>query len=1511
MRFLHDERVEDDEEPEEVELHSGAESELDVGRFTDLFLQTQLSEDKLQKRLLAMAREAKTLEEEQGINVLYLALGFLRWFEDEKSDLVRQAPLILVPVALKRNDLTSLYEVSFRGEDILTNEPLKHRLNDDFGIKLPEIPDDEDWDPASYFDGVQRSVSGKSRWSIDIDGIQLGFFSFAKLLMVKDLQPDNWPEERVLDHALIRGLLSDGFEHSGDDFPEGENLDTLFAPADLIQVVDADSSQTLVIESVRKGRNLVVQGPPGTGKSQTITNIIAAAAYDGKSVLFMAEKMAALNVVHDRLRKSGLSELCLELHSRQANKKLVLQELARTLNAPAATPANSNGVEELTQLRDKLNAVASVMHKLIGATGTTPYRVISTLVRLQEAGFSPPDISIRDIQNWPYERRNIAIDAVDALARITQKAGRREEHPFNGVHNPHVLPTDLPRLKQRLDRLLQKIDRASEATAKVARSVHVDEEIDDALTRQLSQVLSHISQLSINGQPFAAAIAKHGGIDAARGLAEIGTRYGEKARASGDAFVDAAIEMPISHLRQPLATGLTFLGRLRGPYRRASAELQSLIRIGMPGRAEERIALVDKLFDLQKAVNDLRSNDAVGAELLGSLWQNERTDFAELAAAADWLQQLTQLATQVQPFVAIRLRRYEPEKLKQLGDHLSRLSEELRSEANTILESLKLDICEAFGRDKLEDVPFDVLGTRFRLWNENLDRLDEWSRLIEGDEALRQLGCDELADRISSGAIAPEQAVDTLRYTHCEALYRVFASAEPWITRLTCDDKAKLVTAFVEREKSRFKGTARLIRGEHLGKLPRGGMGAMGIIRGEIGKRRAHKPIRKLMTEAGTAIQQIKPVFLMSPISIAQYLPPGRLEFDVLVIDEASQVRPEDALGAVARAKQIVVVGDTKQLPPTSFFDRMVTDGSDDEPDDESELNAPRAASAADLESVLTLCEARGLSSKMLKWHYRSKHPSLIEVSNAEFYDGDLILFPSPAANREADGLVVTRIAGAYDRGGKRTNRIEAQAIVSAVAKHARNAPGRSLGVVTFSTAQRDLITELLELTRREDEELDAFIQEGRHEEFFVKNLENVQGDERDVIFVSVGYGPRVAGQRLDSMAFGPVSTEGGERRLNVLFTRARFRTQVFVSFDSGDINLDRTKSMGARVLKRFLAYAETGIAEQPQPLGEDPDSEFECAVAKVIRRLGYEVDHQVGSGGFKIDLAVRDPESPGHYMLAIECDGATYHSALWARERDRLRQEILEGLGWRFHRIWSTDWFHRRQEEVRRLEEALLSSRRGREEIKQTRIDLEADDIDEDLDNVDVIETPSPRILLPAYHVANFPIPYGTEPHEVPTSRMAEIVGKIIDVEGPVHQEEIARRVGNLFGKQKAGSRIARSVLSALRLLHSRDQNYRGIDGFWMTNSQQEDPPLRDRSAASLTLRKADMIPPMEMEEAILRVVRENGAVPREEIPRAVALLFGFQRTGPDFSATVFPVIDQLADCGKVEEGEGGMAIR
>jgi very-short-patch-repair endonuclease len=454
------------------------------------------------------------------------------------------------------------------------------------------------------------------------------------------------------------------------------------------------------------------------------------------------------------------------------------------------------------------------------------------------------------------------------------------------------------------------------------------------------------------------------------------------------------------------------------------------------------------------------------------------------------------------------------------------------------------------------------------------------------------------------------------------------------------------------------------------------------MLRNEFAKQRRFTPVRNLLSRAGQAIQTLTPCFMMSPLSLAKFLTPGKLAFDLIVIDEASQMQPEDALGGLLRAKQIVVVGDPKQLPPTDFFARSdEKQSSDDEFED------------IDDESILEACQRSFRELRCLKWHYRSRCESLIAFSSREFYENELITFPQ--ARPASFSVDLVRVDGFYQA---RRNVIEASRLAQEAVEFMRHFAEESeatiptLGIVAINATQCELLREEVRRISADDALVDCYREKvkSKGDEFFVKNLENVQGDERDFIFISLTYG-REPGATAMKQRFGPINGKQGHRRLNVLYSRARIRMCIFASFGSADVKPAEGSHQGVHVLKRYLEYAETrGRAAVGRPSGE-PDSDFELEVADRLRRSGYDVVYQVGVSGYKIDLGVRHPDRPEMFLAGVECDGARYHSSTSARDRDRLRQEVLQGLGWDLVRVWSTDWFdnpaHETEKLVKKLE--------------------------------------------------------------------------------------------------------------------------------------------------------------------------------------------------------------------------------
>jgi hypothetical protein len=1478
-----------DEGAGSIRLADAHEDDFEKDRFTDNQLETRLGPDSLQKRLLKIAREAQTAEEESGVNILYLAVGFVTWFEDKSSQVPREAPLVLLPVELVRNAKTSTFDIRLREEDVMTNLPLQQRLKEDFGINMPDIEVGEDWKPSDYFAAVDEVIAQRDRWKVDIDAIQLGFFSFSKLLMFRDLAIEAWPEGSLADHELTKGLLYEGFKSEPPMFGSDDRLDPMLPPGKLFHVVDADASQAKVIEEVRSGRNLVVQGPPGTGKSQTITNIIAAAVKDGKRVLFVAEKMAALSVVHDRLVKVGLGDVCLELHSRSANKKTVLGELARTIGQAQAVPSMPGERTALLETQDKLNALAEVLHKPIGETGETPFTLLGLQARFIGKGAPPPELDAACLTSMSRDQEQSILNIIEQYSALIRAEGSGSGHPYEGTKNLDLQPVDLARLVQILTRAREHLDALISAMRSPLDAVASDAAVTLATLPELDELLERLEGLPANASELADTMLGMNDLNRLRETLSAGKDWLHAYDSNSGVFVEVAFQTPVVQLRAPLVAGKqSFFARWGGAYRSASRELAGLLRDALPKAPAERVDRVDALCDVDNKRKAWENDKDFCSRTLGDAWRGEKSDFERLDAIAQWCKRLRAAALQCSVESMLRLAE-RPEEIAKMRRAIAETEGPARSALKEVLDLLNFDT-SVFGQETAEQVDLTLISDRFGEMAQSNDRYITWTQLARMNKQLLESGLAQLAEKLRSGLMDGEAAAAELRFARAEKLWQAALERDPDLRSISHEKRHDLVASFTRLERQNLKDNVTEILAGHLQQVPQGAMGEMKVIRGEIGKKRGHIALRRLFEKAGTAIQRIKPVLLMSPISIAQFLPPGVLNFDLLVIDEASQVRPEDALGAIARANQIVVVGDNKQLPPSSFFDRLLADDAENEDAEEGSENLlDGAARVADMESILTLCEARGLGGRMLKWHYRSRDPSLISVSNREFYENGLILPPSPLQEDPDYGLCFTKVNGAYDKGGKRDNRKEGEAIVAKVAQHARENPTLSLGIATFSFAQRNLITELLELNRRSDPVLDEFLREGQSEDVFVKNIENVQGDERDVILVSVGYGPTAAGGRLTSMSFGPVNGEGGERRLNVLFTRARVRCEVFCSFDPGDMDVSRTSGEGPRILKRFLEFAKYGHIDDSAPTGGDADSPFEEDVADVVRSFGFLVDPQVGSAGFRIDMGIRHPDKPGTYLLALECDGATYHSALWARERDRLRQDVLEHLGWRFHRIWSTDWFYNRQAEIERLRQALLSAQNHAVDgVKIDGANKARPTAPAPAGRASVaVELPEVADRqMPAYTRADFRINAACEPHDAPLGTLAELAGKIVYAEGPIHFEEAARRLASAFGKEKAGKRIVAATTMALSKAQAGDSLLRCDGNFWFTTEQAESPPVRDRSNEEGATLKASNISMLEI-KAVLRIANEdNAGGETADLVRAAARLLGFRRVGADLQA-------------------------
>ena len=1166
--------TEEEEDPSGLVL--SVEEKQDEGRYTDKFLDTPFAPDTLQKKLLSVSRDARTAEEEQGINILYLAMGFLTWFENKNSDVVREAPLILIPIDLIRNKRSSSFDVVTRDDDIVTNLPLHERLLNDFGIELPEIDDTKDWSPKEYFKKVSDAISSQTRWSIDKDGMQVGFFSFAKLLMLKDLDPANWPSGSLLENPIIQGLLGSGFETEAPLFEDNDNLDEAIQFSDLLHVIDADASQTKVIQEVRSGRNLVVQGPPGTGKSQTITNILSAAVHDGKKVLFVAEKMAALNVVYRRMSILGLKDLCVELHSRNANKRLFFEELARTLLNKTNKPNQLQNVEEHIETRNQLNEISKSLHLKLNGEEFSPFDVLSKLIKFMGDDAPPPRLGSPVLEFMNEEQEKEVLRVIDEFVNLHDKRKDFTDHPFRFVGTLDLQPTELERVIAWIKNILGFCQGFMKLAEKFSEKHKIKNPKSLGDFRGLKDFIETVEKAPEADESFWNICLKEANNPSSDFFTSLGKALvwsSAKSKFEED-FFESVWGVDLPRIRRDIKSGsLSWFQRIFGPYRKSSNELASFSKTEFPKSSEERLTLIDGLVQAQNDKKSFDKDKIYLANAIGDNWREENTNFSMIANCWNWLETAGEFAKQCSGGELVQL--------------ITAIKKDVASGQEVIdagvlflenIQNLGADLNIDHYLDESNENEFGAVYEELKALSDNKDSYREWVLYDAKRKHLSEIGLEDLLSDIDEGVTPIDRVKTEFIYALNEARWKRIIAERPALISFSRLDRHEIVDRFREYETSRILETRLLIKDEHLSQLPTGANGEMGILRGEINKKKRHRPIRQVIKNAASMVQRIKPVFLMSPVSVAQFLTPETIEFDMLVIDEASQVKPEDAIGAIARAKQVVVVGDTKQLPPTSFFDRLMENTNDDEDDDVE----TQVVAAGDMESILKLCDARGLPNSMLRWHYRSRDPSLIACSNDEFYEKRLIIPPSPSMSDPALGMSFNKVSGIYSSaskgGGRRgTNQVEAEKIADRLLEISKNTPDYSVGIATFSKSQADMITEVLELKRRADPHLDAILTPDGIEPVFIKNIENVQGDERDIILVSVGYGPHEAGGRLASMNFGPVNAEGGERRLNVLFTRARIACEIFCSFEPSDIDLNRSKKYGTQVFKKFLEFAKSG----------------------------------------------------------------------------------------------------------------------------------------------------------------------------------------------------------------------------------------------------------------------------------------------------------------------------------------------
>lgn len=1375
---------------------------------------TDRSVPALNKVLSNLRYTSRTIQEEQGFNVLYATFGMLKWREAASSDFIL-APLVLVPLEIEREGAQSPYRIRMAEDDIVINPVLQTRLAADFRIDLPEVSNDI---TSNQLEELLRTVSdaiaGLPDWGV-VRQVTLGAFNFLTLLLIKDFEKYT---ELYCAHPLVRALsgIPQAASNAPIVVPSPTELDDVVDPGQAFEILDADSSQQQAIEAAKRGVSFVLQGPPGTGKSQTIANIIAEFLMAGKKVLFVSQKMAALEVVQDRLNRRKLGEYCLEVHSHKMDKRQVIGQLMRSLLYTDPGPTSTSyraSAQELKALREALNAYVRHMHEPRFEIGLSPYLAFGHLATLLDA----PQVNfpLAEIERISSISLSKMLSTVHELARYSRIISNYKTDRWTGY-------SGVASSLQEREALASCLEEAASAIGNLRSQVRaITAQYGLPAPETIQDCLGYVDVLST--------------------------------------FYPGVFAPDLQPSVNNYISGYRSFWRLFNlKYWQDSAKLRSVFRAGT------------------------RPDPEVTAPVLKTVQKILTKPRPDLSKVADFGS--------------------TPPDVSGLRACISSITSGM-STARALFDSSNIPGCLAGGLDQAPAELTDWL----RDHSQHTQDLAEWAQF----NAVRQ----EAAEA-GIGAFV-SQALDTgLRAEHWERaferrFYLLLSDAmlqdRPVLRKFRGTSQSEAIQRFRSLDLQLVESAPHEIRSRlNVSKPSPSWMQAASaetsILRREFNKKRRVMPLRKLFAQIPGLIQALKPCLMMSPLTVCQLLEPDRYEFDLVVFDEASQIPPEYAMGAFLRAKQVIVAGDRQQLPPTNFFHAIEADDLDD--DDESETNES-------FESILNSFDSCGLPSLLLNWHYRSKDESLIVYSNHHFYDNRLYTFPSPGMDGEGTGLKFVFVKdGVYKRGlGARHNLREALAVAELVKEHLANSPELSLGIVAFSVSQRQAISDAIDLMLKENPDLAPLLSMNADEPLFIKNLENVQGDERDVIILSVGYAKDETGKM--TLNFGPINREGGARRLNVAVTRARYSLKVVTSIEPEDIDPDRAASQGARLLRNYLEVARDGVKaafkDEQQQADAELESPFEASVYQALTERGVQLVPQLGVSQYRVDFAVLDPQKPGRYLLGIECDGAMYHSAATARDRDRLRQQVLEGLGWKIHRIWSRDWIENRGAEIERVLEAIVarkrevrSARPDRKKKAESKKQPDPPAFPPDLEELAKSEAPAaPPGAVPyrRRHLKPQRPQGGDAVLNTSIHRLVQAFAAIVSAEGPISKQEAKYRVLDAWGARN-GSRISRYLDDAI------SSGLRGkafkAKGKFLWPMEMSVPPLRifvDEGEGG-DVRAIEEIAPEEIALAIRECVKSAIGILQDDLARETCRLFGLNATA-DAAGYVGSLAEQMVKAG------------
>lgn len=1436
--------------------------ELVQEEFKNNRLYSYYNEYDLDNVLVHLHRNAKLAEEENGKSTLYLGLGLLKWYESKSDDTVRYAPILLVPVELNRRSINSKFVLRGRDEETMINITLLEYLRQEFKLDmsaLEDLPmDDAGVDVPKVLALVRKTILDLKGWDV-LDQVILGTFSFNKLILWQDISKyaDELQKSTIV-KSLLTGALTEPF---GSLSSNDEELEQLSA-TELTLPISTDNSQLEAVRNAHANNSFVLHGPPGTGKSQTITNIIADALANGKKVLFVAAKKAALDVVHHRLEKIGLGPFCLELHSNKTRKSDVLAQFEATLDVPnyQSNYDYKEASNRIDERKAEIRKYVTQLHQRF-SIGWTLYDTIAYL-ELNQVTLDNDllvDIDINEISHSTYLKWK---DWVIQIASLCQRIDNPIEHPLRSLNITEHKYDIHTTVKEVLSDYKYVAREYEQLSAEYNFKLLSDNKIDVNGLQILFELLAksnlsyELIDLYFDANQFSLL---HKWIELQQKKDRIEDSVSQH-------FNKKILDVDLSIYEQEWnkAKHLWFLPKWF-KQRKVKSFLNGYAKTKVKSEVE-----VDQLFglveDFKTVKQQCENANYKDINRLNSVYYtNDRLDIDAIYTEIENLSGISKLAQQ---HGLSGIDRWL------LGFYRNQNTRRGIAEITTFLKTfiVKYHSVQAFSTlvpssDEIEG----ILA--------NLDKLGDWINYNVYKEEGIKLGLTWFIDLIEGGRINKNNLDGDLeRILHINLFVKVVSGS----FALSGFD-AKIYETLIKQYQDIHNEYTELNKSQLILKLstriPRSSTefiqsSELGMLKRAIRSRGRGMSLRKLFDQMPNLLPRLKPCMLMSPISVAQYFNVSTEHFDLVIFDEASQLPTAEAISALARAKQAIIVGDPKQMPPTSFFSANKID------EDNLELE--------DLESILDDCLALSLPSKYLLRHYRSKHESLISFSNANFYDNKLLTFPS---RDDLDKKVTFEYIanGMYEKGKSRTNKKEAEAIIQYIELHYEQANPKTLGVVTFSQTQQTLIEDMLAKMLASNPMVEEKML-GASEQLFIKNLENVQGDERDIILFSIGYGPDEEGKI--SMNFGPLNRDGGWRRLNVAVTRARYEMKIFSSIKGDQIDLRRTNSEGVKGLKGFLDFAEKGYVNIVDNEDVRKNDKLIESIAQYLNENGFDVKTNIGTSSYRLDIGVVDKNNPNEYVLGILIDGVNYYNVKTTNDRELLIPNVLKGLGWEIYRIWTLDWFKNKEQILedlkKRVEDIYNNVKREEKGINPSDF-IHKHLIEVSDKNVESKQKP--------YQAAVVTKVVSEDGEDIYTQANKNLIQNqmydIIEVEGPISQSYLFKKVMSIWNISRTSTKLQVYLTELVNTIPNCTNVNSYQEFYW--NSNLYKVGLTHYRDNSVEKRNIEDICPEEIELAVIELLMANFSVPHDDLTKAIGKVFDFSKLGSQMDLVIQHVIQKM----------------